>query len=336
MLHSYKSLIAAGSLSLFLASGSAFAENQGSDNTKAQVAKPDSIFSPFGFYLNNLTEYIENLIQNNPDIQEKIAEVQAKANEQKTQTPSTTTTPTPAAQGPATRFQSPQTNSPRPVVAQQPVVNKPVVTPTTASTPMWSGNWFQSPRRWWQTQVNNQPNVVQQPTVAKQPTPAKPALPSQEDEPRVVANIPSRAAPTPAPNNEPTIAAKPTPAPAPTPAPRQEPETTVAAAPAPAPAPTPAPAPEPEPVTGSASLSWSIPTKRENGESLALSEIASYEIYVTAENAGTSRTIRVNNRNQTRYTLSPLDADTYFFSMVTIDSEGMYSELSQVVSKTIN
>ncbi|MFK7733227.1 MAG: fibronectin type III domain-containing protein, partial [Pseudomonadales bacterium] len=103
-----------------------------------------------------------------------------------------------------------------------------------------------------------------------------------------------------------------------------------------APTPAPAPAPAPAPVTGSASLSWSIPTKRENGESLALSEIASYEIYVTAENAGTSRTIRVDNRNQTKYTLSPLDSDKYFFSMVTIDSEGMYSELSQVVSKTIN
>lgn len=358
MLHSYKSLITAGSLSLILASGAAFAENQGSGKATAQAVKPDGVFNSFGLYLNNLAEYIEKLIENNPEIQAKIAEAKAQAGEQKTQPTPVVSTPayTPAAQGPATRFQTPQSNSPRPIVAQRPTVNKPAVTPTTAFTPSspWNGNWFQSPRRWWQTQVNNQP------TVAKQPTPARPALPSQEDEPKVMANAPSRAAPTPAPKNEPTIAAKPAPAPparqapentvaaapkpapapAPAPAPRQEPTTTVAAAPAPAPAPAPrqepTPAPEPEPVTGSASLSWSIPTKRENGESLALNEIASYEIYVTAENAGTSRTIRVDNRNQTKYTLSPLDADTYFFSMVTIDSEGMYSELSQVVSKTIN
>lgn len=97
----------------------------------------------------------------------------------------------------------------------------------------------------------------------------------------------------------------------------------------------PQPAPEPEPVVGSARLSWNIPTKRENGDNLALTEINAYEIYVTAENAGTSRTIRVDNRNQTQYTVEPLNADTYYFSMVTIDSEGMYSELSQVVSKTI-
>ncbi|MEM8498756.1 MAG: hypothetical protein AAF542_12085 [Pseudomonadota bacterium] len=393
MLHSYKSLITAGSLSLILASGTALAENQGSGQAKAQVVKPDGVFNSFGIYLNNLAEYIEKLIEGNPEIQAKIAEANAKADEQKTQVPPTVTRP--AAQGPATRFQSPQSNSRRPIVARRPAVNTPVAgrpalntpvaarpavntpaaarpavntpaaarpavntpvaTLTTASTPstQWN-NWFQSPRRWWQTQINNQPKVSQQPTVAKQPAPARPALPSQEDEPKTVVNAPSRAAPTPvpptgqvpqntvaaAPKAAPTPAPKQAPAPAPAPAPTQEPVTTVAAAPTPAPAPrqepTPAPAPEPEPVTGSASLSWSIPTKRENGDSLALNEIASYEIYVTAENAGTSRTIRVDNRTQTKYTVSPLDSDTYFFSMVTIDSEGMYSELSQVVSKTIN
>ena len=93
--------------------------------------------------------------------------------------------------------------------------------------------------------------------------------------------------------------------------------------------------PKPAPVSGSARLSWNIPTKRENGDSLSLNEIASYEIYVTAENAGSSRTIRLDNRNQTQFTLEPLSTDTYYFSMVTIDTDGMYSELSQVVSKTI-
>ncbi len=369
MVHNYKSLIAAGSLGLILASGTAFAENQGAEKAAVQVTKPQGLFGSFGVYFNNLAKYIEEVIRDNPELQAKIAEAESKANEQKSQPSPKVTTPVqtvvnrPTAQGPTTQFQSPALRTPTPVVAQRPVVNKPAVTPTTtrpAVTPTrtvptvaantgstgspWYGSWFQSPTRWWQTQMNNQPAASRQPTLAKQPTPTAsvpqlPAMPSQEDEPRI-ANVPSRAAPTQTPKVVPTVAAKPTPAPAPAPAPapRQEPQTTVAAAPTPAPAPQqePTPAPEPAPVTGSASLSWSIPTKRENGEALALNEIASYEIYVTAENAGTSRTIRVDNRNQTKYTLSPLESDTYFFSMVTIDSEGMYSELSQVVSKTIN
>ncbi len=66
------------------------------------------------------------------------------------------------------------------------------------------------------------------------------------------------------------------------------------------------------------------------------SEIGSYEIYYTSENAGTSQTIVVNNATQKRYTVNALEPDAYHFSMVTVDSNGIYSELSRVVSKTIN
>lgn len=105
-----------------------------------------------------------------------------------------------------------------------------------------------------------------------------------------------------------------------------------------APEPTPEPVvpePAPAPVLGKAKLAWQVPNQRENGAALPIVEISSYEIYVTAENAGTSRTIRVDNRQQTEYTISSLTPDTYFFSMVTVDTDGMYSSLSDVVSKTI-
>ncbi|MFK7732887.1 MAG: hypothetical protein AB8B48_14800, partial [Pseudomonadales bacterium] len=176
MSHSYKSLIAAGSLGLILASGSAYAENQGSSKATAPVIKPDSLFGSFGSYFDKLAEYIENAIRNNPELQAKIAEAEAKAKEQKTPATPVVTTPVnkPTSQSPATRFQSPKVSTPTPIVAQRPVVNKPTVTPspqvrpnttpavpTVASTPstQWTGSWFQSPRRWWQTQLTNQPQV---------------------------------------------------------------------------------------------------------------------------------------------------------------------------------
>lgn len=86
---------------------------------------------------------------------------------------------------------------------------------------------------------------------------------------------------------------------------------------------------------GSARLTWNIPTRRENGELLPVGEIASYEIYMTAESNGASRTIRVSDPSKTQFTLVPLAADTYHFSMATIDVDGTYSGLSQVVSKTV-
>lgn len=86
---------------------------------------------------------------------------------------------------------------------------------------------------------------------------------------------------------------------------------------------------------GSARLTWNIPTRRENGESLPINEIASYEIYMTAESTGASRTIRVSDPSKTQFTLVPLSADTYHFSMATVDADGTYSGLSQVVSKTV-
>lgn len=164
-------------------------------------------------------------------------------------------------------------------------------------------------------------NTSRVPSIITQ-TPINPVGPVAEDRPVATPQVPEQTAPA---------AQVPT-----TQTPQVVSNTPAQVAPVPVvtPPPTPVVTPPP-PVIGSAKLSWSIPTQRENGDALALNEISSYEIYVTAENAGTSRTIRVDNRNQTQFTLDQLSEDTYYFSMVTIDTEGMYSELSQVVSKTI-
>ena len=129
------------------------------------------------------------------------------------------------------------------------------------------------------------------------------------------------------PATPPVAPAQPAPAPTPKPVP----------SPAPAPLPVPVPVPVPEPVKlGKATLSWQTPTERVNGTALSTAEIGSYEIYYTSETAGASQTIVVSSATQKTYTVNGLKPDSYHFSMVTVDSNGIYSELSKVVSKTIN
>ncbi len=140
-----------------------------------------------------------------------------------------------------------------------------------------------------------------------------------------------------------TPAAQPQPAPSPVverpeprPAPQPEPIAAVPT-PAPTPAPQPEPAPEPTPaptVVGNAQLSWTAPTERENGDSLIRSELSHYEVYYTSE-SGKSDTIRVSDTASTALTVSDLEGDTYYFAMAAVDKDGIFSELSNEVPKTI-
>lgn len=94
-------------------------------------------------------------------------------------------------------------------------------------------------------------------------------------------------------------------------------------------------------------LSWDIPTKRENGATLALSEIAAYEIYIS--DGTLNKTIRINEPGSVEHrlttteaaqndlsTMAVADGTELSFSMVTIDTEGAYSEVSQVVTRTLD
>ncbi len=138
-----------------------------------------------------------------------------------------------------------------------------------------------------------------------------------------------------------TPAATPQPAPTPVvvrPEPRPAPQPTpIAEVPKPAPAPQPEPTPEPAPaptVVGSAQLSWTAPTKRENGDSLPRAELSHYEVYYTSE-SGKSDTIKVSDPARTALTVNDLEGDTYYFAMAAVDKDGIFSELSNEVPKTI-
>jgi len=76
-------------------------------------------------------------------------------------------------------------------------------------------------------------------------------------------------------------------------------------------------------------LSWDPPTQRESGTDLALTEIKGYEIYFTPTEGDTfSREVDASNTTLA-LTLVPGE---YSISMRTVDTDGLYSVLSESVS----
>lgn len=96
--------------------------------------------------------------------------------------------------------------------------------------------------------------------------------------------------------------------------------------------------PTPPPSAGGkvVKLTWSIPTKRQDGKKLQPNEIKQYEIYVTDSHTGASKTIKIANPSQTSYQYKTGANGTYHFSMVTVDKSGVYSNLSPIISKKVN
>ena len=100
------------------------------------------------------------------------------------------------------------------------------------------------------------------------------------------------------------------------------------------PASTPAaPAPPASPTTGSATLSWTVPTENTNGT--PVTDLAGYHIYYgTSEGAWTS-TITVLEATETSYVVSGLAPGTYYFAVVAFNTAGEDSPQSNIASKTI-
>jgi hypothetical protein len=92
------------------------------------------------------------------------------------------------------------------------------------------------------------------------------------------------------------------------------------------------PAPTPTPVTYSVNLSWSIPSTRENGQPLSLSELTGYEIYYVVDGVDmVDRTIAISGGSVASYKISGLQAGSYSFAITAIDHAGVKSALSGVV-----
>ncbi len=91
------------------------------------------------------------------------------------------------------------------------------------------------------------------------------------------------------------------------------------------------------PPKASATLSWNIPSARTNGDPLQLSEINGYEIYYFLEGTPSDQgeVVSINDPSTTNYTTPALDPGTYYFSIVSIDSSGLHSDLADYITITI-
>lgn len=89
-----------------------------------------------------------------------------------------------------------------------------------------------------------------------------------------------------------------------------------------------------QPETGTATLSWTAPLTRVDGSSISLSEIQSYEILYGSSPESLSNTITVDG-SQTSAEITGLSPGTWYFAIRVIDTNGLTSENSQILTHTI-
>lgn len=123
----------------------------------------------------------------------------------------------------------------------------------------------------------------------------------------------------------------------------------VVVVPEPTPEPDPVPTPEPTEPSGGGSttdpteptvervvtLSWEIPTRRQDGSNLELTDIQGYRIYSGTSQTQLATIVNVDNPTQRSYSENRA-LGTYYFSISTIDAAGMESTRSDVISLTVN
>ena len=88
----------------------------------------------------------------------------------------------------------------------------------------------------------------------------------------------------------------------------------------------------------SAVLSWSAPMTRVNGESIAMGELDRYVIRYGQDAEELSEEVVVINAQaeaEMSYEVSGLDVGTWYFTIQVQDTNGLISEPSDVVSKSI-
>jgi len=85
--------------------------------------------------------------------------------------------------------------------------------------------------------------------------------------------------------------------------------------------------------TGSATLSWTPPTRNTNGSTLT--NLSGYRIYYGTSPSNMTRTVQLNNAGLTRYVISDLSAATWYFSIRAYSTNGAESASSNTLSKVV-
>jgi hypothetical protein len=86
--------------------------------------------------------------------------------------------------------------------------------------------------------------------------------------------------------------------------------------------------------TGSATLSWTPPTRNTDGTTL--SNLAGYKIYYGTSSSSLSKTVQISNPGVSSYVIDNLSPATYYFAVKAYNTAGVESQLSNTASKTIN
>ncbi len=84
---------------------------------------------------------------------------------------------------------------------------------------------------------------------------------------------------------------------------------------------------------GSATLSWTPPTRNTDGS--ALQNLAGYRIYWGTSQANLSNSTTINNPGLSSYVVEQLSPAIWYFSVSALNAQGVESSHSNVASKTI-
>ena len=84
---------------------------------------------------------------------------------------------------------------------------------------------------------------------------------------------------------------------------------------------------------GSATLSWLPPTTNTNGT--PLTNLAGYRIYYGTNSSSLHQSVKITNPGIASYAVDNLSPATWYFTVVSYNSQNIESPLSEVVSKTI-
>ena len=87
-------------------------------------------------------------------------------------------------------------------------------------------------------------------------------------------------------------------------------------------------------VDTSAQLSWTFPSKRADGSDLELPEIATFRIYHTTDDVDFEETFEVDG-DETKLIIEDLSEGEHYFAITVVDSNGLESDLSEPVQKSI-
>jgi hypothetical protein len=85
--------------------------------------------------------------------------------------------------------------------------------------------------------------------------------------------------------------------------------------------------------TGSATLSWTVPTQNTDGT--PITDLAGYHIYYGTSAGALTTTVTIANPTETTYLVNGLAPGTYYFAIVAYNSAGVDSPQSNMASKTI-